>query len=66
MKPMGKEKTLIENNHQDWRVKGKLYKKYKHGERQKAKKQIKKQLNYDVINDFEKEYQIRMEREEND
>jgi len=44
MKPMGGSKTLIENNCQDHKVKGKLYKKYKHQERQKAKKVIKKEL----------------------
>jgi hypothetical protein len=44
MKPMGGSKTLIENNHQDWRVKGAQYKKYKHGERQKAKKRIRKEI----------------------
>jgi len=44
MKPMGGHRTQIENNCQDWKVKGKAYKKYKHQERMQAKKQIKKAI----------------------
>lgn len=50
MKPMGKHKTLIENNHFDGKVKGPTYKKYKRMERQTAKRNIRK-----TIKDLEKE-----------
>ena len=42
MKPMGGKKTLIENNCRDFKVKGPTYKKYKHMERQKGKKEANK------------------------
>lgn len=41
---MGGHRTLIENNGADYKVKGKHYKKYKHQERMKAKKQIRKEI----------------------
>jgi hypothetical protein len=44
MKPMGGKKTLIENNHVDYKVKGKTYKKYKHSERQQSKKEIRREI----------------------
>lgn len=35
-------------------------------ERLEAQIVIRKELNYDIIDDFEKEYQLRKEQEEND
>ena len=62
MKPMGKHKTLIENNCRDFKVKGPTYKKYKHMERQQAKKAIdryQKASDFLSMNDMEKEVAIR-------
>jgi hypothetical protein len=65
MRPIGFQKIYKERNSLD-KMPKKSIKKWKRGEKHKIKMQIRKELNYDIMDDIDKEYYIRIELEEND